>query len=96
MGENSLTRAEQLFRQALDMYAETLPPDHINTAIGRVKLGRTLLRQKRYHEAEAETTAGYRILEKQVSPSASWMNAARTDLAQIRDALNHSGKAKGN
>jgi hypothetical protein len=44
-----------------------------------VKLGRTLLRERRYREAETEILAGSEILSKQTSPSVSWIQAARKD-----------------
>jgi serine/threonine-protein kinase len=43
LAEKSFARAEKLFREALTMYEQTLPPDHLNIAIARIKLGRTLL-----------------------------------------------------
>src|SRR6202040_3012582 len=74
-------RAEQLFRDVVRRYQETLPADNINLGIVQVKLGRTLLREKRYADAESETLAGYEILIKQSSPSTSFIHAARKDLA---------------
>lgn len=84
--------AERLFREAVAMFERTQGPDHINTAIGRIKLGRTLLRQKKYAEAEASTLAGYQILNRQVNPSVSWLQSARTDLAEIRTALGNAAR----
>jgi hypothetical protein len=48
MAGKKFTQAEKLFREALEIYARTLPPEHTNVGIGRIKLGRSLLRQKRY------------------------------------------------
>ena len=79
-------RAEPLFREALAMYGQTLPNGNVNEAITRIKLGRALLRQHRAAEAEPETLAGYQILTKQNSPTVSWLQTARQDLAAI-DAL---------
>lgn len=93
MADKDNARAERLFREALAMYQQTLQPDHLNTAIVRIKLGRTLLRQARYSDAESETVRGYQILRKQVNPSASWLNSAQRDLVQIYDALNQRQKA---
>ncbi|MEP7366181.1 MAG: tetratricopeptide repeat protein, partial [Acidobacteriota bacterium] len=93
MAERENERAEALFREALAMFTQTLAPDHLNIAIARIKLGRTLLRQKRYNEAERETSAGSTILLKQVNPSVSWLNSARTDLAEIYDAQHQPQKA---
>jgi eukaryotic-like serine/threonine-protein kinase len=86
-------RSVQLFRDALRRYRETLPADNVNTGITHVRLGRALLRQKRYQDAEPETLAGYEILIKQSSPSTSFVRAARKDLAAEYDALNQPEKA---
>lgn len=86
-------RAEQLFREALARYAETLPAGHQTIGIGRVRLARSLLLQKRYAEAEAESRAGYDILTKQASPSVSWLQFARKDLAEEYDALHRPDEA---
>ncbi|MBL0157232.1 MAG: serine/threonine protein kinase [Bryobacterales bacterium] len=93
MAEKNWVQAEGLFREALAMFEQTLAPDHLNIAIARIKLGRTLLRQKRYGEAEMATGAGYRILTRQTSPAVSWLNSARTDLAEAYDALRQPEKA---
>jgi serine/threonine-protein kinase len=59
------TRAERLFRDALQIYARVLPSGHLNTAIAEVKLGRALVSQNRFREAEEHTLAGYSVLTKQ-------------------------------
>jgi tetratricopeptide (TPR) repeat protein len=87
-------RAEPLYREALAMYAKTLPPDHLNVAITQIKLGRSLLRQNRFKEAETETLAGYRILSKQAKPSVTWLQQARKDLAAIYQELHETAKAE--
>ena len=59
----------------------------MNIAIARVKLGRTLLREKRFRDAEAESRSGYAILKAQMKPSVSWLKTARMDLGEIYKAL---------
>jgi serine/threonine protein kinase/tetratricopeptide (TPR) repeat protein len=86
-------RAETLFREAIALYTETLSLDHLNTGIARVKLGRALVRQRRYREAEVELLAGHEILTKQTSPSVSWLRAAREDLVTLYDAAGQPEKA---
>ena len=82
-------RAEQrFFRDVIRRYKETLPADNVNLAIAHIKLGRTLLHDNRYKDAEPETLAGYEILIKQSSPSTSFIHAARKDLAAEYEALN--------
>jgi len=53
-----------------------------------------LLRQLRYREAEEHTLAGYQILARQASPSASWLQWARKDLGEIYNALNQPERAR--
>jgi len=86
-------RAEQLFRDVVRRFTEALGADNVNTAIARLKLGRTLLHQNRYEEAEVETRASYEILTKQTSPDTSFVRAARKDLAAEYDGLKQPEKA---
>jgi len=93
MERKQYSRAEQNFRQALQMYAQTLPSDHQNVAIARIKLGRALFAERHHEEAEHETHAGYEILTKQTTPSAIWLQNARTDLIAEYDALKQPEQA---
>jgi len=86
-------QAEALYRDAIAMYTETLSPAHLNTGIARLKLGRALLRQDRFGEAESELLAGHEILTKQTSPSVSWLRAAREDLVALYTATQHPERA---
>jgi serine/threonine-protein kinase len=94
MADKDNREAERLFRQALAMYDATLGQQHLNTAIAHIKLGRSLLRQKRYREAEPETLAGYRVLKGQANPAVSFLNAARSDLAEAYAALGQNDQAE--
>src|SRR6266550_7113111 len=84
---------ERLFREALSMYAQTLPAEHQLVGIARVRLGRAILRQRRYSAAESEIRAGYELLMKQTNPPANWLSNARTDLEEEYDALNKPEQA---
>ena len=75
------------------MYAQTLSPEHQLVGIARVRLGRAILRQRRYSEAENESPAGHELLMKQASPPANWLSRVRTDLAEEYDALNKPEQA---
>jgi serine/threonine-protein kinase len=86
-------RAEQLFRDALQTYAKTLPPEHFSVGVSRIRLGGALLGQKRFVEAEAESRAGYQIVMKQTSPTVKWVQTARKDLAAEYEALKQPDKA---
>lgn len=71
-----------------------LPADNINTGTVRVKLGRTLLRERRYREAESELVAGSEILSRQPGGSGEWTRSARDDLALVNQALGEHEKDK--
>jgi eukaryotic-like serine/threonine-protein kinase len=93
MDKKDYPAAEQIFRDVVRRFNESLGSDNVNTGIARIKLGRTLLREKRFANAEAETLAGYNILRKQTSPSTSYLRAARKDLVAEYDALKQSEKS---
>jgi serine/threonine-protein kinase len=93
MNSQQLPHAEELFREALQIYSQSLPADHVNVGITHIKLGRTLLRAKRYSEAEKETHAGHDIVAKQSNPSISFLQAARHDLGEEYEALHQPEKA---
>jgi serine/threonine-protein kinase len=92
--QKEYAHAEQLYRESVRRFTDALPAGAMNTGIARVKLGRTLLRERRYREAEGEILAGSEILSKQTSPSASWVQAAHNDLALVYEALGEPEKAK--
>jgi serine/threonine protein kinase/tetratricopeptide (TPR) repeat protein len=87
MERKQYTRAEEIYRDVVRRYTEALSPSHPNTGIARIKLGRSLLREQRYAEAEVESRAGYEILIKQTNPTVSWLQNARQDLAEEYTAL---------
>src|ERR1700719_2603546 len=86
-------RAEQFYRDALKLYADSLPAGHLNIAIAHVRLGGTLLRGKRYSDAETESRMGYELLMKQSTPPGRWVQTARNDLLGEYNAMNQSEKA---
>ena len=88
MDKKDYPRAERRFRDVIRRYQETLPADNVNLAIAHIKLGRTLLRENRYQDAESETQSGYEILAKQSSPSTSFIRGALKDLAAEYEGLN--------
>jgi serine/threonine-protein kinase len=94
MARKDYRGAEALYRRAIAMYAQTQSPTHVNTAIAQLKLGRALLRQRRYAEAETAILAGYTVLSQQASPSVSWLQAGRQDLATLYDAIGQPDKAR--
>jgi serine/threonine-protein kinase len=82
LGDGDYTRAEPMFRDAVARYTAALGADHQSTGIARIKLGRTLLRLRRFSEAQRETQAGYAIVKRQTKPSASWLEQAEKDLKE--------------
>lgn len=93
MQQGDFPQAEVLFRAVIGTFSDTLSPDNVNTGIARIKLGRTLLRAGRPAESVPESLAGYRILSAQASPSISYLQAARADLATAYEAINEPDKA---
>lgn len=93
LGREEWKRAEELYREVVRRFMETLSAKHINTGIARIKLGRAIVRQKRFAEAEVESRAGYEILSAQSSPSVSWLQTARKDLVEEYEALRTPEKA---
>jgi eukaryotic-like serine/threonine-protein kinase len=87
-------KAERLYREVMARYVGVLEPDHINVGITRIKLGRALLRQKRWAEAAAESNAGYDILSKQSDPAVGFLRAARIDLTIAYTQLHQPDKSK--
>ena len=87
------TLAERLFREAIQIYADALPPGHLNAGIAHVRLGHTFALERRHQDAEAESLAGYEILMKQPSAPERWLQTARTDLVQDYEALHQPEQA---
>jgi serine/threonine protein kinase len=87
-------RSEQLYRDVVRRFTEALSADYIGTGIVQIKLGRVLLRERRYQEAEAQSSAGYRVLFKQTSPSMKFRQLACEDLAAEYEALHQPRRAK--
>ena len=87
-------RAEPLYRDALATYIATQGPEHLNTGIGYIKLGRCLLRSGRFKDAVPETERGYAIVAKVAAPDISFLQAARLDLAIAYDSLGDAATAQ--
>ena len=93
MDKKDYASAEPIFRDVIRRLTEALPPDNVNNGIARIKLGRTLLRQNRYAEAEEQTHAGFDILSKQMDPTVSWLRSARKDLVAEYTGMNQPQQA---
>lgn len=93
MDKHDYASAEPIFRDVIRRLTEVLPPDNMNTGIARIKLGRVLLRQNRFAEAEEQTHGGFDILSKQMDPTVTWLRSARKDLVAEYTALNEPDQA---
>ncbi|MEO8450527.1 MAG: serine/threonine-protein kinase [Gemmatimonadota bacterium] len=93
LGQGDNVGAEKVFREALARFSETLSANHSNVGIIRIKLGRALVRQRRWADAVAETKAGHDILAKQASPSIRFLEWARADLTTAYAALGRPAEA---
>jgi eukaryotic-like serine/threonine-protein kinase len=86
MAEKNYPAAEKNYREAVRRL-DLASPDGLNDAIGHLKLGRALLKEGRYADAEPHSLAAYRYLVAHVNPANSYLANARRDLAAIYDAL---------
>ncbi|MDR3763069.1 MAG: tetratricopeptide repeat protein [Acidobacteriota bacterium] len=92
--EGKLGEAEAACRRAIAVCAATQSPTAVNTADNRIRLGRVLLREKRYAAAEAESMAGYQILTHNPGANSSFLARAREDLAAEYAAMGKPDRAE--
>jgi tetratricopeptide (TPR) repeat protein/predicted Ser/Thr protein kinase len=90
-GDAALT--ERTVARALAIYADVLPPDHFSVAVANSVLGRALVRQRRFADAEPVLDAALRVLDKQPGPPSPWLTAARADLAETLEATGRAAQA---
>ncbi len=94
LAEKRYHDAELLYRKALKQFIDSQGPAHVNTAIGYIKLGRSLLRQHRYREAADASRQGYDILMAMPEAPEGFVKAARTDLAAEYEHLGDTQEAR--
>ncbi len=85
--QGQYARAEAIYRDVVQRFARAQGADHVNTGIARIKLGRSLIRQRRWREGIVESEAGYAVVSRQSEPGVSFLQAARKDLAEAYAAL---------
>jgi tetratricopeptide (TPR) repeat protein len=95
LARKDFARAETLFREAVGILVRAVGEDDTNTGIAHIKLGRALVRQGRYADAEPTIVNGYTTLKKHMSPTVTWLQSAREDLAIVYDQLGQPDKARG-
>ncbi|MGB6690949.1 MAG: hypothetical protein WBE76_24200 [Terracidiphilus sp.] len=66
---------------------DSISPESVNAAVAHVKLGRTLLCERRFSDAETQSLGGYNYLVKHVAPVNKYLANSRKDLAAIYDGL---------
>ena len=84
--------AEKNYREAVRRL-DASSKDSVNAVIAHLKLGRSLLRQNRFKDAESETLPAYQYLVKHVAADNGFLRASRKDLAAINDGLHRSDQA---
>ncbi len=91
--QKQFARAEVIYRDVVQRFARAQGADHVNTGIARIKLGRSLIRQRRWREGIVESEAGYAVVSRQSEPGVSFLQAARKDLAEAYAALEQPATA---
>ena len=92
--EKRYAQTEQILKDVIQRFTKALGADNINTSMAEIRLGRTLLRDRRYREAEGYTRTGYEVLAKQTNPATGWVRGAREDLVEIYNALKQPEEAQ--
>jgi eukaryotic-like serine/threonine-protein kinase len=72
--------AERVMHEVVARFTAALSADHMNTGIARIKLGHTMVKQRKWAGGAAECLAGYDILVKQKAQQQVWLKMAREDL----------------
>ena len=90
--EKNLVCAEKNYREAVSRLDAT-SANSLNDAVAHSKLGRALLREGRFADAEPEALIGYRYLVKHVTSTDRFLALARKDLASIYDSLHRADEA---
>jgi serine/threonine-protein kinase len=86
------TCAEKNYREAVSRL-DASSKDSLNAVIAHLKLGRSLLRQNRFKDAEGETLPAYQYLVKHVATDNGFLRASRKDLVAIYDGLHRGDQA---
>jgi tetratricopeptide (TPR) repeat protein len=83
--------AAVLYRQAVDIFAEVLPPQHPRTAVFRSNLAFCLLHLKRYAEAESLLLLAYDDLKASVGEEHEFTTRER--LVELYETLGRPADA---
>jgi eukaryotic-like serine/threonine-protein kinase len=92
LDEKDYACAEKSYREAVRRL-DASSKDSTNAVIAHLKLGRVLLREGRFRDAEVEDLPAYQYLVKHVAADNGFLRASRKDLALIYDGLHRSDQA---
>jgi serine/threonine-protein kinase len=92
LDQKDFSCAEKNYREAVRRL-DASSKDSVNAVIAHLKLGRALLRESRFKDAEGETLPAYEYLVKHVPADNGFLRASRKDLAGIYDGMRNSEKA---
>jgi serine/threonine-protein kinase len=90
--QKNLKCGKEMYREAVRRL-DASSANSLNDAVTHLKLGRALLREGRFSEAEPEALLEYTYLIKNVGRNDRFLIFARKDLAAIYDGLHHPDKA---
>lgn len=91
--EKRYPQAVEVLQDVVQRFAHAMGATDMQTGMAQVRLGRNLLYEHKYAQAEVRSLTGYNILVKQMSPDSPWVKGARHDLAIDYAALGEPQKA---
>jgi serine/threonine-protein kinase len=92
LDQKDYTCAEKNYREAVRRL-DASSKDSVNAVIAHLKLGRALLRESRFKDAEGETLPAYEYLVKHVPADNGFLRASRKDMAAIYEGMRNSERA---
>ena len=91
--EKRYPQAVQVLQDVVQRFVRAMGATDMQTGMAQVRLGRNLLFEHKYAQAEVRSRTGYNILVKQMSPDSPWVKGARHDLAVDYAALGQPQEA---
>lgn len=85
--EGRYAKCESMLLDVVGRFTRAVGSGNVNTGMAQVRLGRTLLLEKKYSASAAHSLVGYQTLVKQLNPDSGWLSGARHDLAVDYGAL---------
>lgn len=94
MDRGNYTLAEKGFRELLAAYGKVAPKDDVDCGVTWVRLGHTLLLEKRYPEAETALVKGLGLVGAHEDASSNWVRDGNRDLVQVRQQMQLGHRTK--